>query len=85
MYRHAALLPKAMLHPAISATAFATFLRGEYDIAIFACQLNRSMQHHLIEIIFFRGGVDEARKTVRALCGAEGRDMAPLEGGRVVA
>jgi hypothetical protein len=35
MYRHAALLPKAMLHPAISATAFASFLRGEYDIAIF--------------------------------------------------
>jgi uncharacterized protein (TIGR02391 family) len=35
-YRHAALLPQSMIHPGISATAFAAFLRGEYDIAIFA-------------------------------------------------
>jgi hypothetical protein len=50
-----------------------------------SCQLNRSMQHHLIEVISFRGGVDETRKTVWAFCGAEDRYMAPLEGGRVVA
>jgi uncharacterized protein (TIGR02391 family) len=35
-YRHAALLPQALLHPSIAATAFSAFLRGEYDIAIFA-------------------------------------------------
>jgi uncharacterized protein (TIGR02391 family) len=35
-YRHAALLPQGMLHPSIAATAFANFLRGEYDLAIFA-------------------------------------------------
>jgi hypothetical protein len=29
-YRHAALLPQALLHPAIAATAFSAFLRGEY-------------------------------------------------------
>lgn len=35
-YRHAALLPQGLLHPSMSATVFAAFLRGEYDIAIFA-------------------------------------------------
>lgn len=35
-YRHAALLPQGILHPSMSATAFSAFLRGEYDIAIFA-------------------------------------------------
>jgi uncharacterized protein (TIGR02391 family) len=35
-YRHAALLPQGMVHPAIVATAFASFLRGDYDLAIFA-------------------------------------------------
>jgi uncharacterized protein (TIGR02391 family) len=35
-YRHAAMLPQAMLHSSIAATAFSAFLRGEYDIAIFA-------------------------------------------------
>lgn len=35
-YRHAALLPKGLLHPSMSATAFSTFMRGDYDIAIFA-------------------------------------------------
>lgn len=35
-YRHAALLPRGILHPSMSATAFSAFLRGEYDIAIFA-------------------------------------------------
>lgn len=35
-YRHAALLPHGILHPSISATAFSAFLRGQYDIAIFA-------------------------------------------------
>ena len=49
------------------------------------CQLNRSMQHHLIEVISFRGGVNETRKTVWASCGAEDLYMAPLEGGRIVA
>jgi RNA-directed DNA polymerase len=34
---------------------------------------------------FLRGGVDETRKTVWSFCGAEGGDMAPLEGGRVAA
>lgn len=35
-YRHAALLPQGILHSSMSATAFSAFLRGEYDIAIFA-------------------------------------------------
>lgn len=35
-YRHAALLPQGVLHPSMSATAFSAFIRGEYDIAIFA-------------------------------------------------
>lgn len=35
-YRHAALLPQGILHPSMSATAFSAFVRGEYDIAIFA-------------------------------------------------
>jgi hypothetical protein len=43
------------------------------------------MQHHLIELISFGGGVDETRKRVWAFCGAEDRGLAPLEGGRVVA
>lgn len=30
------MLPQGMLHPSIAATAFANFLRGEYDLAIFA-------------------------------------------------
>jgi hypothetical protein len=34
-YRHAALLPRAILHPSIAATAFSEFLRGQYDMAIF--------------------------------------------------
>jgi uncharacterized protein (TIGR02391 family) len=34
-YRHAALLPRAILHPSIEAGAFSAFLRGDYDIAIF--------------------------------------------------
>jgi uncharacterized protein (TIGR02391 family) len=35
-YRHAALLPQAMLHPSIEASVFSAFLRAEYDLAIFA-------------------------------------------------
>jgi uncharacterized protein (TIGR02391 family) len=35
-YKHAALLPRAILHASLAATAFSAFLRGEYDIAIFA-------------------------------------------------
>ncbi len=35
-YRHASLLPREMLHPSIAATVFSAFLRGDYDIAIFA-------------------------------------------------
>ena len=35
-YRHAALLPQGILHPSMSAAAFSAFVRGEYDIAIFA-------------------------------------------------
>jgi hypothetical protein len=48
------------------------------------CELNRWMQHHLTEIICFRGGVYESRKTVWSFFGPEDRDLAPLEGGRVV-
>jgi hypothetical protein len=55
------------------------------EVPVMSGGLKRSMQHHLIEIISFRGGVDETRKTIWAFCGAEGRRMAPLEGGRVVA
>jgi hypothetical protein len=47
--------------------------------------LNWSMQHHLIEMISFRGGVDETRETVWAFCGAADRHLEPLEGWRVVA
>src|SRR5580658_4441223 len=50
-----------------------------------SCELNRWMQHHLTEIICFRGGVYENRKTVWSFFGTEDRDLAPLEGGRVVA
>jgi uncharacterized protein (TIGR02391 family) len=35
-YRRAALLPQSILHSSISATALSAFLRGEYDIAVFA-------------------------------------------------
>lgn len=34
-YRHAALLPKNILHPMIVQKVYAAFLRGEYDTAIF--------------------------------------------------
>jgi len=34
-YRHAALLPKNILHPVIVQKVYAAFLRGEYDTAIF--------------------------------------------------
>jgi uncharacterized protein (TIGR02391 family) len=34
-YRHAALLPKNILHPVIAQKVYAAFLRGEYDTAIF--------------------------------------------------
>jgi hypothetical protein len=49
------------------------------------CELNRWMQHHLTEIICFGGGVYEKRKTVWSFFGTEDRDLAPLEGGGVVA
>jgi hypothetical protein len=49
------------------------------------CELNWSMQHHLIEIFVFGGGVSEIRKTIWAFCGAEDGHLASLEGGRVVA
>jgi hypothetical protein len=35
--------------------------------------------------LFLRGGVHEIGKKVWSFCIAEGRDMAPLEGGRIVA
>jgi uncharacterized protein (TIGR02391 family) len=35
-YRRAGLLPREILHPSIAASVFSAFLRGEYDIAIFA-------------------------------------------------
>jgi hypothetical protein len=50
-----------------------------------ACQLNWSMQHHLIGMIFSKGGVYGTRKTGQAFRGAADRHVAPLEGGRVVA
>ncbi len=34
-YRHAALLPKSVLHPVIVQKVYSAFLRGEYDTAIF--------------------------------------------------
>ncbi len=34
-YRHAALLPKNVLHPQIVQKVYPAFLRGEYDTAIF--------------------------------------------------
>lgn len=34
-FRHATLLPRAQLHGAIAAKVYATFLRGEYDTAVF--------------------------------------------------
>jgi len=34
-YRRAALLPRAQLHPAIGVKVYPTFLRGEYDTAVF--------------------------------------------------
>jgi uncharacterized protein (TIGR02391 family) len=34
-YRHAALLPKNLLHPVIALKVYPAFLRGEYDTAIF--------------------------------------------------
>jgi uncharacterized protein (TIGR02391 family) len=34
-YRHAALLPKDLLHPLILQKVYSAFLRGEYDTAIF--------------------------------------------------
>jgi hypothetical protein len=50
-----------------------------------ACELNRWMQHHLTEVSCFGGGVYEKRKTVWSFFGTEDRDLAPLEGGGVVA
>jgi hypothetical protein len=40
------------------------------------------MQHHLIEIFVFGGGVHETRKTVWAFSDAEDGHLASLEGGR---
>lgn len=34
-YRHANLLPRALLHPSIAQKVWATFLRGDYDTAVF--------------------------------------------------
>jgi len=34
-YRHANLLPKAQLHPVISQKVWATYLRGDYETAVF--------------------------------------------------
>jgi uncharacterized protein (TIGR02391 family) len=34
-YRHAALLPKRLLHPIIAQKIWANFLRGDYDTAVF--------------------------------------------------
>ena len=45
---------------------------------------NRSMQHHLINLLF-RDGVYERRETREAFSHAENRDLEPLEGWAVVA
>ena len=45
---------------------------GTARVPVKRCELNRWMQHHLIEIICFRGGVYETRKTVWSFFGAEG-------------
>ncbi|HXC49723.1 MAG TPA: TIGR02391 family protein [Candidatus Limnocylindrales bacterium] len=34
-YRHANLLPKGLLHPALVQKVYAPFLRGDYDVAVF--------------------------------------------------
>jgi uncharacterized protein (TIGR02391 family) len=34
-YRHASLLPRGQLHPTIAAKVYSTFLRGDYDTAVF--------------------------------------------------
>jgi hypothetical protein len=54
------------------------------QVTAIPCGLNRWMQHHLIESIF-RGGVYEDRKTIWSFFVAEDGDLAPLEGGRVLA
>jgi hypothetical protein len=58
---------------------------SDLELAEILGGLNGSVQHHLIELISFGGGVDETRTTVWTFCGAEDRGLASLEGGRVVA
>jgi len=45
---------------------------------------NRSMQHHLIDVLF-KDGVYERRETIETFSHAENRDLEPLEVRAVVA
>jgi|SRR5215469_13237721 len=47
------------------------------------CHLNRSMQHHLISILFLKGSVHDAREAMEAFCRSAGRGVEPLEDGTV--
>jgi hypothetical protein len=71
--------------PRKSDLVFANLPKSFCELAENVGGLNWSMQHHLIEMISFRGGVDETRETVWAFCGAADRHLEPLEGWRVVA
>src|SRR5437899_1030136 len=48
------------------------------------CQLNRSMQHHLVDLLL-KDGVYERRKTIETFSHPENRDLEPLEVRAVVA
>jgi hypothetical protein len=48
------------------------------------CEFNRSMQHHLSESLT-GGGVYGTREAIGGFRGAADRDLAALEGGRIVA
>jgi hypothetical protein len=47
--------------------------------------LNRSMQHHLIQICFRKVVLYETWETVWAFCDREERHLEPMEGGTVAA
>lgn len=69
-YRNSSLLPKRQLHPVISQKCWATFLRGEYDTAVF--QAFKELEVAIREAGKFRPedyGIDLARKAFHATTG----------------
>ena len=71
-YKHARLLPKDLLHPTITEKVYASFLRGDYDTAIF--QAFKEVEVEVRD----QGGFDEKDYGVDLMRKAFHPDKGPL-------